>query len=63
MESVASTLDFIRKQSAARRSDYDERWKVDADDDKTIASRPLMEADNSISCIGDQALEVSKCFL
>ena len=80
MESVASTLDFVRKQSAARRSDYNERWKVDVDvnldastdaddDDKRtlamaplmsapqVAPRPLMEADNPLSCIGDHKYE------
>ena len=77
MESVASTLDFIRKQSAARRSDYNERWKVDvdvntgagtdADDDKKgrshfavaplVLPRPLVEADDPSSCIGDHMYE------
>ena len=32
MESVASTLNFIRTQSAARRCDYIERWRPDGDD-------------------------------
>lgn len=36
MESVASTLDFIRKQSAARRSDFNERWKVDVDVNRDV---------------------------
>ena len=82
MESVASTLDFIRKQSAARRSDYNERWKVDVDgntdagtdaeDDwkgrscfamaplisaQEVAPRPLVEADDPSSCIGDHMYE------
>ena len=77
MESVASTLDFIRKQSAARRSDYNDRWKVDvdvnkdagtdADDDKKgrshfavaplVPPRPLVEADDPSSFIGDHMYE------
>ncbi len=38
MESVASTLDFIRNQSAARRCDYIERWRPDGDDADTNAT-------------------------
>ena len=38
MESVASTLDFIRNQSAARRCDYIERWRPHGDADTNATS-------------------------